>query len=610
MNPENSSAEKKKKRTSGRWQPSILVYLLVMNFILLFLLFPTLALYLFRHEKSFQTAHLERMLVQMRHTLELRGSSLAHSLALSAGQAIAGYNFSFLNNMVSDVVSENEEIIYCFVMDLNRSVLAHNDPNQIGVIMEDRVSSQVSEMENKVFLARLIAEARPNTVRFIDVQMKRGNDTINVMEVVTPVYSGAGLAGFLRCGYTLAGLDNEMKAVQQDWAEKMNQLRSSFIFIYILFFLIGGVVAILFTRVLVRSTRVLSTGVEKISKGDLRHRIHMQGIVCKEFTHLSDSFNDMTDKLRLSYEQLEQYSKNLEQKVEERTKDLRLAQANLLRQAHEAGMAEMAVGILHNIGNAITPAKVSTALLIKKINNSKIRNHIREMMTRLNNFINDPSASDPEEREQVNQIVSILPDALAEEYDHINNEMKRIRDKHEHIESIIHLQMRYARLTGDIETVNVNKVLLDSLEMLEDTIVKNSVTVTKELDPELPAIRIEQSKLLQVMINIVKNAVEAMRNTEPEKRSIKITSRFDSVGKSVSISVKDSGVGFEQEAQKKLFTYGYTTKKTGSGFGLHSCANFLIAYHGSIEAKSEGSGKGAEFIINLPVRHEEETDEI
>ena len=610
MNPENSSAEKKKKRTSGRWQPSILVYLLVMNFILLFLLFPTLALYLFRHEKSFQTAHLERMLVQMRHTLELRGSSLAHSLALSAGQAIAGYNFSFLNNMVSDVVSENEEIIYCFVMDLNRSVLAHNDPNQIGVIMEDRVSSQVSEMENKVFLARLTAEARPNTVRFIDVQMKRGNDTIKVMEVVTPVYSGAGLAGFLRCGYTLAGLDNEMKAVQQDWAEKMNQLRSSFIFIYILFFLIGGVVAILFTRVLVRSTRVLSTGVEKISKGDLRHRIHMQGIVCKEFTHLSDSFNDMTDKLRLSYEQLEQYSKNLEQKVEERTKDLRLAQANLLRQAHEAGMAEMAVGILHNIGNAITPAKVSTALLIKKINNSKIRNHIREMMTRLNNFINDPSASDPEEREQVNQIVSILPDALAEEYDHINNEMKRIRDKHEHIESIIHLQMRYARLTGDIETVNVNKVLLDSLEMLEDTIVKNSVTVTKELDPELPAIRIEQSKLLQVMINIVKNAVEAMRNTEPEKRSIKITSRFDSVGKSVSISVKDSGVGFEQEAQKKLFTYGYTTKKTGSGFGLHSCANFLIAYHGSIEAKSDGSGKGAEFIINLPVRHEEETDEI
>jgi signal transduction histidine kinase len=607
MNQESSTVDQKKKHRFRGWQPTILIYLLAMNFILLCLLFPTLAFYLFRHEKSFQGAHLDRMLSQMRHTIEQRGSSLAHALSLSAGQAIAGFNYSFLNNMVSDVVRDDNEIIYCFVMDINQRVLVHNDPTQIGIVMKDSTSALVADMENKVFIARLTDETKPTGVRFIDLKVRQGSDTINVMEVVTPVYSGAALAGFLRCGFSLEDLQRETQIVQREFVDKINQLRSSFIFISVLFFLVGGVVAIVFTRMLVRSTRVLSDGVEKIAKGDLKHHIQMDGVVCQEFTRLSDSFNTMTDKLRLSYEQLEQYSKNLEQKVVERTKDLRLAQANLLRQAHEAGMAEMAVGILHNIGNAITPAKVSTALLIKKITESRIRNHIREMMEQLNSFISNPAASTSEENEHVKQIVAILPEALLEEYDHFSNEMKRIRDKHEHIESIIHLQMRYARLSSDTENINVNKILLDSLEMLEESIAKNTVAVTTSLDPDLPPIRVEQSKLLQVLINIIKNGVEAMRDTDPEKRILLITTNLDSKSRSILISIKDSGMGFEPETRKKLFSYGYTTKETGSGFGLHSCANFLIAYHGSIEAKSDGSGKGAEFIISLPVMPDDVT---
>jgi len=162
------------------------------------------------------------------------------------------------------------------------------------------------------------------------------------------VYSGASLAGFLRCGYSLEELEREMAVTKREWAEKFNQLKSTFVLISFLCFLIAGLVSILFTKTFIRSMRVLSDGVAKISKGNLKHRIQMEGVACTEFLHLSDSFNAMTDKLRLSYEQLEQYSRNLEQKVEERTKDLKLAQANLLRQAHEAGMAEMAVGILHS----------------------------------------------------------------------------------------------------------------------------------------------------------------------------------------------------------------------------------------------------------------------
>jgi signal transduction histidine kinase len=269
----------------------------------------------------------------------------------------------------------------------------------------------------------------------------------------------------------------------------------------------------------------------------------------------------------------------------------------------------MAVGILHNIGNAITPAKVSTALLIKRINESRTCNHIKEMMARLGRILSDPTRSSQEETEKLKQIIAVLPDAVIEEYEHINSEIKRIRDKHEHIESIIHLQLRYARLSGNIENVNVNKVVNDSLEMLEESITKYSVAIIKELDPALPAVRIEQAKLLQVMVNLVKNAVEAMRDAESGERILDVATHLDSNGKFISITIKDSGMGFAPENKKKLFIYGYTTKKEGSGFGLHSCANFLIANKGSIEAISNGPGTGAEFIVHLPLLRDDENNE-
>jgi len=601
MNKEKPGTGQRGNKNAVRWQPSILVYLIVMNFVLLCFLFPTMAFYFFRQETTFQQSHLERMIAQMRQDLELRSSSLASNLALSSGQAIAGFDFTFLNNMLSQVVKEDPEIIYTYIMDPDRRILAHNDSQEIGHSLKDTTSVLIAELENKIFMAKLTDDVLPTPVRFFEMKVRQDGKSVNVKEAVTPVYSGASLAGFLRCGYSLENLETEVASVRQEWSDKMIGLKVSFISITLFFFLVGVMVSFLFTRTFIRSMTVLSNGVKRISEGDLKHRISMSGLSCQEFIHLSDSFNSMTGKLQTSYEQLEQYSRTLELKVEERTKDLKMAQAELLRQAHEAGMAEMAVGILHNIGNAITPAKVSTALLIKRINESRTRNHLKEVMTRLYNYLAAPGNLPQDETEQLKQVVSIMPDAVIEEYDHINSEIKKIRDKHEHIESIIHLQLRYARLSGNIENVNVSKIILDSLEMLADSVSKYSVTVNKDIDPDLPCIRIEQSKLLQVMINLVKNALEAMRDTPPDKRNLFIAAHPDTDGEFITLTIKDSGMGFTPEDKEKLFTFGYTSKKEGSGFGLHSCANFLIANHGTIEAKSNGPGTGAEFIVHLPL---------
>lgn len=592
-----------------RWQPTILVYLLVMNLTLLCFLFPTLAFFMFNREGRFHQTHLDGMLVQMQQALEHRSSAMAHSLALSAGQAIVGYNYSFLNTMFSKVVTSDPELVYCYVMDLNRQVVAHHDPEKLGIILEDETSREVVKLEEKVFLARLIDEARPTKAQFYMVVLPDGNRIQRVLEAVAPVYSGGSLVGFLRYGVSLKGMIEETAQLKKDWAEQMQRLKMTLVTISAFFFLVGGLISLLFTRTFVHSVRVLNEGVARVANGNLEHVIQQRGLVCTEFTQLSESFNDMTEKLRLSHRQLEEYSKNLEQKVLERTRDLKMAQARLLKQAHEAGMAEMAVGILHNIGNAITPAKVSTALLLKKIESSSIRNYLSDIVDKLLLLLVAPDSLSPEDRERYRKAVSLLPDSVNEEYTNIFNEIKKIRDKHDHIESIIQLQLRYARLlTNEKTMIAPGTVVNDALEMLEEDIRKYSVKVTKNL-ADLPPVRIEQPKLLQIMINLIKNSLEAMTETDQDQRRLVITGSPAADSRDyVVLSVSDTGIGFGPEEQNKLFSYGFTTKERGSGFGLHSCANFLIAQNGKILARSDGPGKGATFDVYLPLTSGKTTD--
>lgn len=324
---------------------------------------------------------------------------------------------------------------------------------------------------------------------------------------------------------------------------------------------------------------------------------------------LSNAFNTMTGKLRSSYRQLDEYSKGLEQKVEERTKALKEAQAFLLQQAHEAGMAEMAVGILHNIGNAITPAKIGASLVLKRIEESPMRLHAAEAVRQLESVISE-SVADVRERERLLGILHLLPAGIEDEYRRLAEEVERIRDKQEHIESIINLQMRYARLMGTSTAVDVNLLLEDALRMLDQSLDKRGVQVAKEF-AAVPPVHMEETKLLQVFVNLIKNGYQAMDSIPSDQRRLQLsTSVEEGDPGQVVFRIKDAGVGFSSEEETLLFSYGYSTKEKGSGFGLHSCANYLIANGGSITATSQGKGMGAEFVIRLPISEERQDNMI
>jgi signal transduction histidine kinase len=405
-------------------------------------------------------------------------------------------------------------------------------------------------------------------------------------------------------------LHEEILTAKNEWAAKMKQFKIYFLSLTAVFFSIGVLVAALFTRSLLRSMSMLNAGVNRVSEGDLEYELPRRGMVCSEFINLSGAFNSMTHELRDSYRQLGEYSRSLEQKVEERTKDLREAQANLMKQAHEAGMAEMAVGVLHNIGNAITPAKVGATLLLRKLDESPIRRHLHVIMAQLRELLEEPAKCSEEERQRMFSIIELLPESIKEEYEAATSELKKIQDKHDHIEGIIRLQMRYARLYGASEEVDVNRVAEDALHVLDESIHKRSVTVQKDFS-KVPFVRFEQAKLIQIFVNLIKNGFEAMDGSSLEEKILEISSRLEEGPPDyVVLSIKDHGIGFAPGEKEKLFTFGYTTKSKGSGFGLHSCANYLIANKGSIDAKSEGPGKGSEFIVRLPVHHNEADDNV
>lgn len=570
---------------------SIRVYLIMMNVIILCLLFPAAGFRFMQESARFRDTQLQRTINQMNDAQERRAVTLARNLSLSAGEAVAGFDFSLLSNMAGQMVENDPEILYCLIADRNRHIVVREESKHLD---------QLPAEEKKI-------TAEPPDEKFPDYLPKdqpvsyHVRKSAKVLEVIVPVYSGGQLWGSMRCGHSLAKLDQEIGFVRQEWAARLQQFKLYLYSTMALFFMLGTGVALFATRSIVRSIDVLNAGVKQVTEGDLEHEIHVNRIACDEFFTLSRSFNSMTRQLRDSYHQLQEYSRSLEDKVAARTRDLEQAQASLVQQAHEAGMAEMAVGVLHNIGNAITPAHIGLSLLIKKLEESPLRTGLTAALAPLGQVIDRDGALSADDKKRFGGIISLLPESIRQEYDQCIDEIKKVKDKHEHVEGIIALQMRYARLVGNFADISFNQLVTDALEMLEDSLLKRQIKVTAELG-QLPLIRAEEPKLLQILINIIKNAFEAMEETAPESRRLAIATAFQpGEPGQVVCRIKDAGCGFKPEDREKLFTFGYSTKRTGSGFGLHSCANYIIANQGTITANSDGPGQGAEFVIRLPL---------
>jgi len=280
-------------------------------------------------------------------------------------------------------------------------------------------------------------------------------------------------------------------------------------------------------------------------------------------------------------------------------KELRETQKMLTDTAHRAGMAEIATGILHNVGNVLNSVKVSSQILKEKILSSKVNNlqKVLSLMEEHKDNIGEFITSD----EKGKMLPPYLLKVGATLKDEQNNSLEELSNLHKginHIEEIIAVQQSYAGVSGLVEKIALSEMMDDVLKMHTEMFRKYKIKITKKYTKTKP-ILIEKGKLIQVFVNLLKNAKESLETIDEKIRKISINILEDE--KYQTIKITDNGQGISQENLTKIFSYGFSTKKEGKGFGLHTSALAMTEMKGRLFAESNGDGKGAKFIVSIPV---------
>jgi len=161
------------------------------------------------------------------------------------------------------------------------------------------------------------------------------------------------------------------------------------------------------------------------------------------------------------------------------------------------------------------------------------------------------------------------------------------------------MQQNYARASGVTEIVQPVEMVEDALRMNAEGLAQHQVRLVREFEAA-PEITVEKHKVLQILVNLVRNAQHAC--DESGRNDKCLTLRVTSEDHRICIIVSDNGVGIAPENLTRIFSHGFTTKKDGHGFGLHSAVLSAREMGGDLRVESGGPGCGATFTLELPHR--------
>jgi signal transduction histidine kinase len=296
-------------------------------------------------------------------------------------------------------------------------------------------------------------------------------------------------------------------------------------------------------------------------------------------------------------------NEELEARVEERTRELQHTQARLVETARKVGMAEVASNVLHNVGNTLTSVVMETQLMKEEMESSRtprlsqVSGLLRENRARLADFLTQDAFG-----QQLPDYLEALSEALATEQAMMKQGLASL-DKHvEHIRAIVQAQQSYATTTLLEEECDLRALVEDALRIHLATLPQDIVRVSKEL-AALPPLRVDKHKVLQIVVNLLSNARQAMESLTQEERRLVV--RLGIEGGRVHIQVVDNGEGLSPEVRERLFTHGFTTRKDGHGFGLHSSALAARQLGGQLLLESKGPRLGTMATLLLPLLEKE-----
>lgn len=466
---------------------------------------------------------------------------IADAAYSTAAENPAGFQKALVSRKETDGISalydykRRSGAIYAGLLDLDRRIVAHTNVSLTGSVTD---------------LAgfRTIQTRAPSFRR----TFYKGED---ILEVLIPVKAAS------RPSAESALLDGEEKrAAGFVWAGlSLNPARKAEkdIFVNLLFTTLGIslaslILTALFVRRILKQVKALYEGIRKTRYGDLDWEVKVES--SDEIGDLTAFFNGMLKDLKKSKTIIEGYQANLEQKVEERTAELKKSQEHLLQASRMAAVGQLISGVAHELNNPLAGIMGYTQLMLKD---------------------KDLTA---QQREDLGIILS---------------QSGRCKD-------IIENLLQFSRKKEPKkESINIPNLIAGTLKLMNYEFTTSGIELVCDVPRPLPPVPGDISQLQQVLLNLLANARDAMAHAKGAKLSI--TAR--AVGEKVVLEFSDTGTGISKENLSRIFDPFFTTKPTGKGTGLGLSISYeIIKEHGGTLSATSEPGKGSTFTIELPIK--------
>ena len=288
--------------------------------------------------------------------------------------------------------------------------------------------------------------------------------------------------------------------------------------------------------------------------------------------------------------------------TEERKKSEALVAETRVRNARAAGMAEVASGVLHNVGNALNSVNVSVSMISERLRGSKLAGLAKATaLIKTNSAALGTFFTENAQGKRLPDYFEKLVVQLGQDEKAMINELTGLQAGVAHITAIVSAQQTLAKSGKAVETTErttpqaiVEEAL--ALALLEPA--REALSVVTRFEPA-PPLQLDRHRLIQILVNLIRNASQAMEQKPRAGRTLTLSTSTHE-GK-LRFEVRDTGVGISPETRVKLFSHGFTTRSEGHGFGMHASACTAMEMHGTLGCHSDGVGHGATFTVEIPL---------
>jgi two-component system NtrC family sensor kinase len=384
------------------------------------------------------------------------------------------------------------------------------------------------------------------------------DDHDRLLVVTLPVRGIGGGAGTIHVGFSLERLEEEHAEAKQAVGVTTGGV-----------FGLGLVATLLLSAFVVRPIRVLSLTARKIASGRLP-AVMPQVTGGDEVTELASALHAMLERVN-------------EQ-----------SQKELVRASRHAGMAEVATGVLHNVGNVLTSVNVQLELLRERTTAMPV-----DRLRKLHDLLRQATALDGERLEMTCRYVTVVADALDQYRGEVSRDLDTFGGHVEHIKRVVAMQNAYARVRSVVEPTRIDSLIQEAIELGCSRTRRPDIAIRVDVSADLTnALPIDRHQILQILVNLISNARDAVSGSS-NVREIRIAAKR--VDQNLEVRVTDTGVGISEPALARIFSAGFTSKPHGHGYGLHSSALTARQLGGALSVTSDGEGRGACFTLTVPM---------